>query len=58
MTRVRLQYTGEVRGDLQGQVGVSGPDGTVVEQPLDVVHHHARLVGPGRGWVEFYDGKQ
>ena len=38
-----------VRADLQGEVGVSGPDGAVVEQPLDVVHHHAGLVGPGQG---------
>ena len=44
--------TGEVRCDLQGQVGVSGPDGSVVEQPLDVVHHHARLVGPGQVGVD------
>ena len=47
--RVRVQCTGEGGCDLQGQVGVSGPDGAVVEQPLNVVHHHAGLVGPGMG---------
>ena len=52
VTRVRVQCTGEVRGHLQREVGVSGPDGSVVKQPLDVVHHHAGLVGPGVGYVQ------
>ena len=51
MHRVRVQVTVSILGgcDLQGEVGVSGPDGAVVQQPLDVVHHHAGLVGPGQG---------